>query len=205
MNSGFALFWLLSRPDVMEALVEEIDTVIARHDGKITDECVKEMVFLDRFMRQVLRLGVDKLATGKKSMEEYTFKNGRMVQSLSRRLMYDAYSVESPTSDMDPFTATKRESTQSGRDNIAFGLGKHLCRKYLDKTPLELPRFLTCLFCLILAGRFFAVHEIKIVLITLLSKYKISLKENKPVEPVVYAMGIFAVTNDSPIVLTPRN
>lgn len=135
MNAGFAIFWLLGRPDVMKAVVEEIDTVTAKYDGKITDESVKEMVFLDRFMRQVLRLGVDKLATGKKSMEEYTFKNGyqipkgRMVQSLSRRLMYDAYTVESPTSDMDPFTFTKRESTHSGRDNIAFGLGKHLCRK----------------------------------------------------------------------------
>lgn len=187
MNAGFAIFWLLGRPDVMKAVVEEIDTVTAKYDGKITDESVKEMVFLDRFMRQVLRLGVDKLATGKKSMEEYTFKNGyqipkgRMVQSLSRRLMYDAYTVESPTSDMDPFTFTKRESTHSGRDNIAFGLGKHLC-----------------------PGRFFAVHEIKIVLITLLSKYKLSLKENKPVEPVVYAMGIFAIPNDSPILLTPR-
>jgi cytochrome P450 len=129
------LFWLLTRPDVRDQLRQEIDQVLARHDGKINDDALKEMVFLDRFLRQVLRLGVDKLATGKKAMEDYTFMNGyqvpegRLVQTLSRRIMFDSYTVESPLDEMDPYTETKREATQSGRDNIAFGLGKHMCRK----------------------------------------------------------------------------
>lgn len=134
-NLSFALFWLLTRPDVRDQLRQEIDQVLARHDGKINDDALKEMVFLDRFLRQVLRLGVDKLATGKKAMEDYTFMNGyqipqgRLVQTLSRRIMFDSYTVESALDEMDPYTETKREATQSGRDNIAFGLGKHMCRK----------------------------------------------------------------------------
>ncbi|CAO3661977.1 unnamed protein product [Umbelopsis ramanniana] len=188
-NLSFALFWLLTRPDVRDQLRQEIDQVLARHDGQINDEALKEMVFLDRFLRQVLRLGVDKLATGKKAMEDYTFMNGyqvpegRLVQTLSRRIMFDSYTVESALDEMDPYTETKREATQSGRDNIAFGLGKHMC-----------------------PGRFFAIHEIKIVLITLLKNYNVELRDKKQqVDPVVFALGMFATPNENPIVITARN
>lgn len=135
MNLSFALFWLLARPDVLAELRAEIDQVLDAHNGEITDDSLKEMVFLDRFMRQVLRLGVDKLATGKKAMQDYTFMNGyqvpegRLVQSLSRRIMFDSYAVDEPLEELDPFTYTKREATQTGRDNVAFGLGKHMCRE----------------------------------------------------------------------------
>lgn len=121
-------------------LREEIDRVLAAHNGQITDEGLKEMTFLDRFIRQVLRLGVDKLATGKKAMEDFTFNNGyqvpegRFVQSLSRRIMYDSYTVDSALEELDPFTYTKREAAQTGRDNVAFGLGKHMCRTYPSYT-----------------------------------------------------------------------
>ncbi|GAB5588579.1 hypothetical protein Unana1_03479 [Umbelopsis nana] len=186
-NCSFALYWLLARPDVFADLRQEIDRVLAAHNGQITDEGLKEMTFLDRFIRQVLRLGVDKLATGKKAMEDFTFNNGyqvpegRFVQSLSRRIMYDSYTVDSALEELDPFTYTKREAAQTGRDNVAFGLGKHMC-----------------------PGRFFAIHEIKLVLITLLKDYNIELCDKKPVEPVVYAMGMFALPNEAPIVISPR-
>jgi hypothetical protein len=63
------------------------------------------------------------------------------------------------------------------------------------------------IFCLFTtAGRFFAIHEIKIVLITLLKNYNIELRDkNKPVDPVVYAIGMFASPNETPIVITARN
>jgi hypothetical protein len=56
------------------------------------------------------------------------------------------------------------------------------------------------------AGRFFAIHEIKIVLITLLKNYNVELRDKKQkVDPVVFALGMFATPNENPIVITARN
>jgi hypothetical protein len=54
------------------------------------------------------------------------------------------------------------------------------------------------------AGRFFAIHEIKLVLVSLLKEYDIELRDKMPVDPVIYAIGMFALPNETPIVISPR-
>lgn len=43
----FALYELARNPDVQKKLQEEIDTVLAKHENKITYEAVQEMEYLD--------------------------------------------------------------------------------------------------------------------------------------------------------------
>lgn len=187
MNLSFCLYWLLARPDLQERLEKEIKDVLG-DDGPITSEALDKMVFLDNFIREVLRQGVDKLATTKAVLcDTYTFANGyqvpkgRRVQSMGRRLNMGLNSNRSRIDEMDPDLSGNKHSTQPGRDFVTFGLGKHLC-----------------------PGRFFAVHEIKLSLIFLFTRYKISIAARKPSHPVQTLAGVMSQPSSDPITLTRR-
>ncbi|CDH58333.1 cytochrome p450 [Lichtheimia corymbifera JMRC:FSU:9682] len=188
MNLSFCLHWLMARPDLKAALEKEIQQVIG--DGPITDEGLKQMTFLDQFVRESLRQSVDKLANSKKVLPEqgYTFQNGyqvpqyRVVQSMNRQLNLGLNVNREDIKDMDPNASGTKSSTTPSRDFVTFGLGRHLC-----------------------PGRFFAVHEIKLSLITLLRKYEINTLSGKPPKPVQYLMGYVAVNSEEPIVFTKKN
>lgn len=46
--STYCLHELLQNPDIMEALLEEINGALARYDGEICYDAIKEMKLLDR-------------------------------------------------------------------------------------------------------------------------------------------------------------
>ncbi|KAI8142586.1 cytochrome P450 [Fennellomyces sp. T-0311] len=188
MNLSFCIYWLLARPDLRAELEKEIAEVLG--DKPITNESLKEMKFLEQFIREVLRQGVDKLATTKAVMREvYTFANGyqvpkgRRVQSANRQLnMMGLNATRSEVDQMDPAMSGKKLATQPGRDFVTFGLGKHLC-----------------------PGRFFAVHEIKMSLIVLLRRYDIATVSGKTPSPNRYLGGMISVTSEDPLILTKKS
>lgn len=188
MNLSFCLHWLMARPDLKAALDKEIQQVLG--DGPITDEGLKQMTFLDQLVRESLRQSVDKLGNSKKVLPEqgYTFQNGyqvpqyRVVQSMNRQLNLGLNVNREDIKDMDPNASGTKSSTTPSRDFVTFGLGRHLC-----------------------PGRFFAVHEIKLSLITLLRNYEINTLSGKPPKPVQYLMGYVAVNSEEPIVFTKKN
>ncbi|KAI9315675.1 cytochrome P450, partial [Dichotomocladium elegans] len=183
MNLSFALHWLLARPDLREQLEKEIETVLGA--APITSEALKEMPFMDQFLREAIRQSTDKLANSKKVMPPngYTFANGyqvpqgRTVEVMGRQLNFGLNTSRSTIADMDPSCSGSRLPTQPSRDYINFGLGRHLC-----------------------PGRFFAVHELKIVLITVLRNYHVSTASGKPPRPVHHLFGMVAVTSEEPLV-----
>lgn len=187
MNLSFCLHWLMARPDLKATLEKEINQVLG--DGPITDEGLKQMVFLDQFVRESLSQSVDKLANGKKVLPEqgYTFANGyqvpqnRIVQSMNRRLNMGLNANREQVQDMDPSASGTKLPTNPSREFVTFGLGRHLC-----------------------PGRFFAVHEIKLSLITFLRNFDISPLSGKPAQPVQYLMGYIATNSEEPLVLTRK-
>jgi cytochrome P450 len=78
MNMSFALYWLLARPDLKKQFLDEIDRVLPG-DTPLTFDALKEMTFLENFMRESFRQSADKLANGKKALVDYTFANGYQV------------------------------------------------------------------------------------------------------------------------------
>ncbi|KAI8391452.1 cytochrome P450 [Radiomyces spectabilis] len=186
MNLSFSLYWLLARPDLRKRMMDEIETVLG--DDPITMEGLEKMPFLESFVREVLRQGVDKLANGKKALKTFTFSNGfqipkgRLVESTNRQLNFGSNSNRSTIDSMNPDMSTGRAATTPNRDFVSFGLGKHLC-----------------------PGRFFAVHEIKLSLITLLRNYDITTANGKRPEPINYLGGIVAMNCTDPLVFTKRH
>ncbi|KAG2227966.1 hypothetical protein INT45_011990 [Circinella minor] len=187
MNLSFSLYWLLARPDLREELEKEMQEVLG--DGPITNEGLAQMKFLDQFIREVLRQGVDKMANAKAVMKDvYTFANGyqvpkgRRVQSTNRQLNFNGLNANRSTvEEMDPRMSGNKTSTAPGRDFVTFGLGKHLC-----------------------PGRFFAVHEIKMSLITLLRRFDVATASGKLPTPNRYLGGMIAQTSDDPLVFTKK-
>ena len=52
----FAAFSLATSPDCQQKVHQEIDEVLARHDGRLTYEAVSELHYLDRVLAETLRL-----------------------------------------------------------------------------------------------------------------------------------------------------
>jgi hypothetical protein len=132
MNLSFSLYWLIARPDLMKRLKEEIDRVVPGNTP-ISAEALNEMKFLNNFIREVLRQGVDTLAIGKKALRDFTFSNGyqvpkgRTVESNNRQLNFGNNTERSAIEDMNPDMSDNKAPPTPARDFVPFGMGKHLC------------------------------------------------------------------------------
>ena len=49
-------YYLAKNPDIQEKVVEEIKEVVERHDGKIDNETIKDMPYLEAVIAEDLRL-----------------------------------------------------------------------------------------------------------------------------------------------------
>ncbi|KAI8885443.1 cytochrome P450 [Backusella circina FSU 941] len=186
MNMSFALYWLLARPDLLKQFLDEIDRVLPG-DTPVTFEALKEMTFLENFMRESFRQSADKLANGKKAMVDYTFANGyqipkgRVVESTARGLNMGTNLNRSKIEEMDPTQSFGKPSTAPARDFVTFGLGKHLC-----------------------PGRFFAVLEIKMSLIQLFREFDIKVASGRQPIPVNNLAGKVSVNSEEPLIFTKK-
>ncbi|BFG06192.1 cytochrome P450 6a2 [Drosophila madeirensis] len=53
---SYCFYELAQHQDIQDKVREEVQTVLAQHDGKLTYECVKEMRYLDQVFSETLRL-----------------------------------------------------------------------------------------------------------------------------------------------------
>ncbi|XP_075979732.1 cytochrome P450 6B1-like [Anticarsia gemmatalis] len=56
LSLTYAMYHLARNPDVQEKLRQEIDEVLAKYDGKLTYEALKEMKYLDMAFEETLRM-----------------------------------------------------------------------------------------------------------------------------------------------------
>ncbi|KAF1804691.1 CYP5312 [Mucor lusitanicus] len=187
VNLSFSIYWLIARPDLKAQLLEEIERIVPGNTP-VTHEALSKMQFLNNFMREVLRQGADKVATGKKALRDFTFKNGyqvpkgHSVNTTLRQLNFGDNATRSSVEDMDPAKSLNKVSTSPARDFASFGMGKHMC-----------------------PGRFFAVQEIEMSLVHLLKHFDIDTVSGKKPHPVPTIAGVVATTCEEPLVFTPKH
>ncbi|KAI7854886.1 cytochrome P450 [Circinella umbellata] len=181
----FALHELACRPQLMEDLRKEINTLEKR-----TPESVSHLQLLDSFIREVLRYDIDNLGLHHMALQDMILSTGQMIPkgSLIVAALDEAHQdpalgslYNKPLNEFDAYrfidaTEDKKSST-IGIDLISFGLGAHAC-----------------------PGRYFAVNEIKYILAELLVRFDISTPSGKRA-PDNYAMGMVKFPPKEPIIL----
>ncbi|PKY39329.1 cytochrome P450 [Rhizophagus irregularis] len=159
------IFDLAGRPECLNELYEEAMIIDKECNGSITLPDVQKMKKLDSFVKEVLRHSDDTLKfLHKVTSESFTFSNGYTVPKGRRVNLYmddvlkskDAYGDDAE--EFKPFRFVNANSSASkvDRNYAVFGGGKHAC-----------------------PGRFFAIHEIKLILHKLILKYNIKTKSGK--------------------------
>ncbi|RDB20448.1 hypothetical protein Hypma_012416 [Hypsizygus marmoreus] len=168
------LFNLAAYPSHIPALREEIEAVI-REEG-LTKLSLHKMRKLDSFIKESGRCGsTGALIMERKALKDFTFSNGTVIPKgqMVAIASFATHRDEVNYSDPDKFDgfrfADMRESETEGfskhqmvslsNNYMVFGVGRHAC-----------------------PGRFFAVNEIKAMLVHVLLNYDVGL-ENPGVRP----------------------
>ncbi|KAJ8660769.1 hypothetical protein O0I10_003412 [Lichtheimia ornata] len=177
-NVTVILYRILQHSEVIDELLEEQKQVLEKHHGagiddtedlvtSFTGEVIKDLVKLDSVCRETMRLRsffLDYPHTyiGK---SPFTFTNGYTIQPGQEVLLnlwgnhQDASVQRDGLGDYHQFKPFRfvgidRPSTKIGEDFLIFGLGTHAC-----------------------PGRWFAMHQAKIILSMLLRRYQITPQE----------------------------
>ncbi|EXX70005.1 cytochrome P450 [Rhizophagus irregularis] len=159
------LFDMAGRPDCFNELYEEAMMIDKECNGSIGFADVQKMKKLDSFVKEVLRHSDDTLKRLHKVISEsYTFSNGYTVPKGRRINLYVNDALKSKdfygddADEFKPFRFVNENSpaTKVDRNYVVFGGGKHAC-----------------------PGRFFAIHEAKIIFHKLILRYNIKTKSGK--------------------------
>ncbi|KAH3945336.1 hypothetical protein HBH53_144480 [Parastagonospora nodorum] len=170
MTTTNILYTLVSTPEYVEPLREEIRNAMHRNGGSITTRALQEMVKLDSYMKEVLRLYPAGLSSfSRRVMKGITLSNGQYlppgatVQVPTAAIYTDSENYPDPDT-FDGFrhsklreggTATDHSRNQfvtTNETNLGFGYGRHAC-----------------------PGRFFAANEIKMIVARLILNYDMKM------------------------------
>ncbi|KAG6831864.1 hypothetical protein H0H92_006981 [Tricholoma furcatifolium] len=172
MTFAQVLYDIAANPSFVPALREEIEIITAQ-DG-FSKSSLNKMIKLDSFIKESQRLGgISALSMTRKVMNDFTFSDGTVVPrghtiavaTYATHLDEDSY--ENPL-EFDGFRFSKMRELQDDAfnkhqmvslslDYVVFGIGKQAC-----------------------PGRFFAVHELKVLLAHVLLNYDVAFANNGP-------------------------
>ncbi|KAJ8911310.1 hypothetical protein NQ315_017004 [Exocentrus adspersus] len=158
-TTTLALFEISQRPEIQEKLRKEIRDVLSKHNGQITYDSIAEMKYLAQAVDETLRLWPIVSTITRVCTQDYKFKNtdvtaekGLHVQIPVLGLQHDPEYWPDPTRfDPDRFSDENKESRRPFT-YLPFGEGPRNC-----------------------IGLRFGLLQTKIGLVTVLSKYKVSL------------------------------
>ncbi|RDI78034.1 hypothetical protein Vi05172_g12015 [Venturia inaequalis] len=161
---------IASQPGLVRALRDEMEDVLARHNGVFTINALYQMKLLDSVMKESQRMHMlgpsmyrNKALVGLTLSDgTYIPPNVRIVSATLAASMDPSIWTNPETFDPYRFVNLRKASEEAGRhqfvtvtkDMIAFGYGKHTC-----------------------PGRFFAANELKIIFITILRNYDVEIRE----------------------------
>ncbi|XP_069672362.1 probable cytochrome P450 6a13 [Periplaneta americana] len=161
----FCLYELSVNPEIQERLRDEINTVLIRHDGKVTYEAINEMAYLDMVVSETLRKYPPLPMLNRECTKEYTIPDTNIVLKPGTSVIIPILGIQHdpkyyPNPErFDPERFSEEEKTK--RHNclyLPFGEGPRIC-----------------------IGMRFGLMQTKVGLVSLLSKYRIDVSEKTPI------------------------
>ncbi|KAF4122578.1 cytochrome P450 monooxygenase [Geosmithia morbida] len=174
MAATHLIYDLVERPDVLERLIEEQETLLPGGWSEITQEIMQDMRLLDSVLKESQRFNpVSEVAFNRLVKERIVLSDGFVLEpgqqiGIAGKLInqepeamktYDAFRW---VSDPSPTAAW----TYSGTHNLSFGFGRYAC-----------------------PGRFFAIYQLKAILSRFLLEYDFQLEDGSTVRPRNVAFG----------------
>ncbi|CAD7079526.1 unnamed protein product [Hermetia illucens] len=89
----YALYELARNPEIQEKLRNEINTVQEKHEGRLTYEAIKDMVYLDQVVNESLRKYSPSLALRRIAQEDYKVPNTNLVIEKGTPVMIPNYEI----------------------------------------------------------------------------------------------------------------
>jgi cytochrome P450 family 6 len=161
----FCLYELAISPDIQEVLRNEIDTVLEKHDGNISYEAIQEMTYLDKVVAETLRKHPPVPMLTRKCSRPYKIPGSDIVLEKGTRVLIPLASLHH-----DP----KYYPEPDRFDPERFSDEEKQKRHHYVYLPFgEGPR--NCI------GMRFGLMQTKVGLVSLLSKYEISVSEKTPI------------------------
>ncbi|CEG83561.1 hypothetical protein RMATCC62417_17462 [Rhizopus microsporus] len=181
----FALHELASRPQLMEELRKEVSTL-----DELTPESVADLKLMDSFLREVFRCNTDYLGLHHLTLRDTFLSTGHLIPkgTLVTLAMDEAHQdpalLDMP--DLESFNAYRfmrnknLKSTSTGINHLSFGLGSHRC-----------------------PGRFFAVKELKLLIVEMIMRYDVKTRTGKRAKDFVL-LGMTKFPPREPLIVTNR-
>jgi cytochrome P450 len=170
------LYRLLTSPEYIEPLREEVDAVITEEGW--TKSGIDKMHRIDSFLRETQRLGgLSLLSVTRLALRPFTFSNGVTVPAgtlvsfpasathTDERIYpnadeFDGFRFAKLRGSKEDTVTSRYQSASPSSEHLAFGLGRHAC-----------------------PGRFFAVNEVKALFAYIVTTYDIKFEEGKGAPP----------------------
>ncbi|KAL7026342.1 hypothetical protein ACKWTF_013875 [Chironomus riparius] len=183
-TSSFTLFNLVQNPEIQENLRNEIKTVLANYDNKVTYEALKEMKLLQMVIDETLRMYPPGAIGLRKASRDYKIRNSKLVIPKDSLVIIPIFSIHN-----DPKNYPEPEKFNPQRFNeenkakrhpmahIPFGNGPRNC-----------------------IGDRFAMTQTKIALIQLLINFRF-LKTNKTPDRIIFDAKHPVLSSAKPICL----
>jgi cytochrome P450 family 6 len=168
---AFCMYEMAINPDIQEVLRNEIDTVLKKHDGNISYEAIQDMTYLDKVVAETLRKYPPIPMLIRKCSKPYkipgtdtVLEKGTSVTIPVAALHHDPkYYPEPERFDPERFSEEEKQKRHH-YVYLPFGEGPRIC-----------------------IGMRFGLMQTKVGLVSVLSKYQISVSEKTPIPLVINA------------------
>ncbi|XP_063929995.1 cytochrome P450 6a8-like [Zophobas morio] len=182
--TSWAMFELAKNPDIQDKLRDEINSVVAKHNGKVTYEALREMKYMDQVINETLRKYPPGGVLGRECTQDYKVPDQDVIIKKGTRIFIPVLGIhydEEYYPDPDKFDPERfNEENSKSRPHYAhipFGEGPRIC-----------------------IGLRFGVMQTKVGLTSLLMKYKFTLNEKTGRRPKFSAYA-FVLTPEEEILL----
>jgi len=165
----FCLYELSLNQDIQDRVRKEIDVVLQKHDGKLTYEGIQEMEYLDKVVSETLRKYPPVPMLTRECTKNYKIPGTDVVLEKGMATIIPVYALQH-----DPKYFPEPERFDPERFNEEEKAKRH---HYVYLPFGEGPR--------ICIGMRFGLMQTKVGLVSLLSKYEISVSKKTPIPIVI--------------------
>ncbi|CAD7079498.1 unnamed protein product [Hermetia illucens] len=89
----YSLYELALNPDIQEKARQEINAILANHDGKLSYEAMQEMTYLEQIINEVLRKYPPVISLIRKAARDYQLPNSKTIMEKGTEIFIPAYAI----------------------------------------------------------------------------------------------------------------